>query len=121
MDFVDHLLSSLGRAPMSASDPYFLNIPRTPSPNPSRDSFKQLSCRNAIDIVIQKGFLSGTGSKAKAGVFEIGKNGVTLATLTLPRTIFKIGEMIDGVIDFVDGVINCYQVGPYRKTLILPG
>jgi hypothetical protein len=108
--FVDHLLESLGKAPLSASEPFLrADVPMTPA-SPSRTRFRALSVREAIDIVVQRGFAYGTGPKAKVGVFEIGKNGVTIATLTLPRTIFKLGETIEGVIDLEDGIIKCFQV-----------
>ena len=109
MDFVDHLIGSLGQAPLSATDASFrLTIPRTPSPNPMKERAHQpISCREAIDVVVRRGLHA---KPAKIGVFEIGKNGVTVATLTLPRTIFKLGETIDGVIDLEDGIIRCYHV-----------
>jgi RAB6A-GEF complex partner protein 2 len=111
MDFVDHLLGSLGKAPMSASEtlPSRLTVPRTPSPSPTKDRFRPLTSREAIDAVIRRGGIGGL-TKAKVGVFEIGKNGVTVATLTLPRTTFKLGETIDGVLDLENGIIKCYQV-----------
>lgn len=110
MAFLDHLLESLGKAPMSASDPFLrADIPMTPA-SPSRARFRRLSAREAIDFVIQRGFTSDTGTKAKVGVFEIGKNGVTVATLTLPRTIFKLGDTVEGVIDLEDGMVKCFQV-----------
>jgi hypothetical protein len=113
MSFLDNLLGSLGQAPMSASDPFFhLDVPRMPSPTPTNDRFKTVSCREAIDLV-QKGL--GLGTKAKVGVFEIGKNGITVATLTLPKTTFKLGDTIDGVLDLEDGIIKCYQVSCHEE------
>jgi hypothetical protein len=112
MDFVDHLLGSLGKAPLSATESFLNpNIPRSPSPTPTRERYRRLSCREAIDVAIHNGIDRGTGSsKAKLGVFEIGKGGVTVATLTLPRTTFKLGDTIEGVLDLEDGAIKCYQV-----------
>ena len=111
MSFVDQLLGSLGKAPMSATDPFSRLTPRTPSPTPTKErTFRSLSCREVIDVVVQSGLGNAQGMKAKAGIFEIGKNGIKLATLTLPRTAFKLGETIDGVLDLEDGDIKCYQV-----------
>jgi hypothetical protein len=112
MDFVERLLASLGKAPLSATEPFLMpNIPRSPSPTPTRERMRRLSCREAIDVAIQNGIGKGAGiSKAKLGVFEIGKGGVTVATLILPRTTFKLGDTIEGVIDLEDGPIKCYQV-----------
>jgi RAB6A-GEF complex partner protein 2 len=112
MDFVDHLLGSLGKAPSSASDPLLrLNVPSSPFPSPTKErTFRPLSCREVIDVIIQRGLDNISGMKAKVGVFEIGKNGITVATLTLPKTIFKLGETIDGVLDLDDENIKCYQV-----------
>lgn len=110
MDFVDHLLGSLGKAPMSASDPFSRLNPGTPSATFTKErTFRPLSCREIIDVVIQRGLGNLSGTKS-IGVFEIGKNGITIATLTLPRTTFKLGETIDGVLDMEDGNIKCYQV-----------
>jgi len=105
MNFVDKLLSSLGRVPISASDnSLHLNIPRTPSPSPSptKERISKLMSREAIDVALKKG--------SKAGVFEIGKNGVVVAKLTLPRTMYKLGETVEGTLTFDDGPIQCYQV-----------
>jgi hypothetical protein len=33
--------------------------------------------------------------------------------LILPRTTFKLGDMIQGVLDLADGAVKCYQVCPY--------
>lgn len=111
MVFVDQLLGSLGKTPLSAIEPIpRLEIPGTPSPTPTKERHRALSCRDAIDVVLQRGHGSVSGTKTKVGVYEIGKNGVTVATLTLPRTTFKLGEIIDGVIDLEDGLIKCYQV-----------
>jgi hypothetical protein len=112
MAFVDQLLGSLGRPPLTATEPATprLEVPGTPSPTPTKERYRPLSCREAIDVLLQRGVGSLRGNKTKVGVFEIGKNGVTVATLTLPRTTFKLGETIDGVIDLEDGLIKCYQV-----------
>jgi RAB6A-GEF complex partner protein 2 len=119
MDFVDRLLASLGKVPLSATDTSFrLDVPRTPSPNPTarERTFRRLSCREAIDSIVQRGLRA---MPAKLGVFEIGKNGVTVATLTLSRTKFKLGETIEGVIDLEDGRIKCYQVSFTLKSLMM--
>jgi hypothetical protein len=114
MHFVDQLLESLGKAPMSATEPVRHLSPRTPSPNPvtptQERSFRSLSCREVIDAVVQNGLSNPQRTNAKVGVFEIEKNGIKVATLTLPRTTFKLGETIDGVLDLEDGNIKCYQV-----------
>ena len=111
MAFVDHLLGSLGKVPMSASDPFLRLDTQTLAPTPTKERFfRPLSCREVIDAVIQRGVGNVPGARAKIGVFEIGKNGITVATLTLPRTTFKLGETIDGVVDLEDGNIKCYQV-----------
>lgn len=112
MEFVDKLLNSLGKSAMSASDPFArLNVPRSPSPTPTRDRMRRLSCRAAIDFAIQRGFGRHTGTKGKIGIFEIGKNGVTVAKLTLPRTTYKLGEVVEGILDFDESPIMCHQVG----------
>jgi RAB6A-GEF complex partner protein 2 len=111
LDFVDHLLGSLGKAPISATEPVLrLEVPRTPSPTPTRERSRHFSCREAIDVAVQRGRGPGASMKSKVGVFEIGKNGVTVAKLTLPRTIYKLGETIEGILELEDGLIRCYQV-----------
>jgi len=111
MDFVDRLLASLGKAPISASEPFLsLATPRTPSPTPTKERFRPLSCRESVDFAIQKELRTGALGKRKAGIFEIGKNGLTLATLTLSRMTFKLGETIEGIIDIENGPIKCFQI-----------
>jgi hypothetical protein len=102
----------LGKPPLSATEPFLSpNGQRSPSPTPTKERFRRLSCREAIDIAIQHGTGRTTGmSKARLGVFEIGKGGATVATLMLPRTTFKLGDTIEGVIDLENGDIKCYQV-----------
>lgn len=112
MEFVDKLLNSLGKSSMSASDPFArLSVPRSPSPTPTRDRMRRLSCREAIDFAIQRGVGQHAGTKGKIGIFEIGKDGVTVAKLTLPRTTYKLGEVVEGIVEFDDSPMMCYQVG----------
>ena len=121
MTFVDKLLDSLGKTPLSATERFpRLEIPRTPSPTPTptKERHRTLSCRDAIDVILQRGHWSVPGTKSNVGVFEIGKNGGTVAILTLPRTTFKLGEIIDGVIDLQDGPTKCYQVSLQRTRLM---
>jgi hypothetical protein len=115
MEFVDNLLGSLGKVAMSTAEPYArLTVPRSPSPTPTRERMRRLSCREAIDFVMQRGHGPGSGAKGKIGVFEIGKNGVTVAKLTLPRTTYRLGDVIEGIIDLEEGPIHCYQVLCHR-------
>jgi RAB6A-GEF complex partner protein 2 len=115
MAFVDELLGSLGNVPLSATEPpaSHLSVPPNPVPTPTREHpFKTSSCREALVSIVRKGAgaFSG-GTKAKIGVYEIGKNGISVAKLTLPRTIFKLGETIEGIIDLEEGEnVQCYQV-----------
>jgi RAB6A-GEF complex partner protein 2 len=106
LQFVDKLLSSLGRPPPAADSHLQISTPRSPCLTPTKERFRRLSCREAIDVAL----LRGTTGKAKIGVFEIGKNGVNVVKLTLPRTTYKLGETVEGVLDFVNGPIRCYQV-----------
>jgi len=119
MDFVDKLLSSLGKIPLSASDSSLhLSVPRTPSPTPTKERFQRLSCREAVEIALKRG-LSG---RVKVGVFEINKNSVMVARLTVPRTLYKLGETVEGVVDFEEGPIKCYQVwGDVEKLSLMLG
>jgi hypothetical protein len=49
-------------------------------------------------MAVQHGIGRSAGtSKSKLGVFEIGKGGVRVATLILPQTTFKLGDMIQGI------------------------
>jgi hypothetical protein len=115
IDFVDHLLGSLGKAPLSATEPFLNpNALRSPSPTPTRERYRRLSCREAIDMAVQHGIGKSAGaSKSKLGIFEIGKGGIRVATLILPRTTFKLGDTIEGVLDLADEAIKCYQVCLY--------
>jgi len=109
MSFVDRLLDSLGKTPLSATEPHAnLSIPRTPSPSPRRERIRHLSCREAVEVALQKGM--GPSTKSKVGVYEIGKAGSKVATLTIPRTMYKLGETIEGVLDLDGGQITCFQV-----------
>ena len=67
MEFVDNLLNSVGKSSMSASDPFArLSVPRSPSPTPTRDRTRRLSCREAIDFAIQRGVGQHAGAKGKS-------------------------------------------------------
>jgi RAB6A-GEF complex partner protein 2 len=114
MSFLQELLGSLGKAVPSTSDTYRLDVPRTPSPTPTKERFRTLSCREVIDVILQRGM--GVGSRTKVGVFEIGKDGVTVAKLTLPRTTFKLGETIEGVVNLENEGINCYHVCTWKSS-----
>jgi hypothetical protein len=110
MVFVDELLGSLGHTPLSATESSS-NLTVLPNPTPTREYAFKLTCREAVDIIIQRGIGTLPGSKAKIGVFEIGKNGIPVAKLTLPRTTFKLGETIEGIVNLEGGEkVQCYQV-----------
>jgi len=113
MAFVDELLGSLGNTPLSATEQTsHLTVPPNSAPTPTRErASKPLTCREAVDFILQRGIGTLRRTKAKIGVFEIGKHGIPVAKLTLPRTTFKLGETIEGVIDLQGGdSVHCYQV-----------
>jgi len=113
MAFVDELLGSLGNTPLSATgqSPHLTVLPNA-TPTPTREqAFKPMTCREAVDIILRRGIGTLPGTKAKIGVFEIGKHGIPVAKLTLPRTTFKLGEIVEGIIDLGGGGnVHCYQV-----------
>lgn len=64
------------------------------------------SSKDAIEFAI----LRGSGGSADGTMFDIARNGRRVASLTLARPAYKLGETITAVIDFSNAKIPCYHV-----------
>ncbi|RPB27987.1 Rgp1-domain-containing protein [Terfezia boudieri ATCC MYA-4762] len=105
LGYVDTLISP--RAGMHLPSPSSL---RKPLPTPIRGSIAgEMSSRENIEMAMLRGggFMS---PDARCAVFEIARNGYKVATLTLARPAYKLGDTITAVIDFAGAVIPCYHI-----------
>lgn len=71
-----------------------------------------MSAKDAVELAILRG-PSGSPSDSHCSIFEIARNGRRVATLTLARPAYKLGETITAVIDFSGAKIPCYHVSSF--------
>jgi len=74
-----------------------------------RSSFvlpEEATSKQAIDTAV----LSSLGRKGSSQMFEIARNGQKVASLSLARPAYKLGEVVIAVIDFTNAQIPCYHV-----------
>lgn len=65
--------------------------------------------RDAIEMAILRG-PTGANFRQNNSMFEIARNGSSVATVTFARPAYKLGETITAVIDFSNAIIPCYHV-----------
>lgn len=87
---------------------------RRPLPTPVRtySVTEESSSLENIETAILHG--RGGGSippSARSCIYEIARNGHKVASLTLPRPAYILGDTITAIIDFSGAVIPCYHVG----------
>ncbi|CUS09563.1 unnamed protein product [Tuber aestivum] len=72
------------------------------------------SSKDAIEMAILRG--PGGSSDGRCSNFEIARSGRKVATLTLSRPAYKLGETITAVVDFSDAKIPCYHITAVLET-----
>jgi len=118
LGYVDTLINPRARMHLASPSPL-----RKPLPTPMRASAmgEDMSSRENIEVAMLRGGGGGgfMSPEARCSVFEIARNGHKVATLTLARPAYKLGDTITAVIDFAGAVIPCYHVryapSPYAK------
>ncbi|KAF8460229.1 Rgp1-domain-containing protein [Kalaharituber pfeilii] len=111
--YVDTLIPSYSRSVTYLASPSSIRRDIGPLPTPMRAAAsEQLSSRENIEMAILRGgggvgFLS---PDSRCSVFEIARNGHKVASLTLARPAYKLGDTITAVIDFTGATIPCYHI-----------
>ncbi|PWW77556.1 Rgp1-domain-containing protein [Tuber magnatum] len=72
------------------------------------------SSRDAIEMAILRG--PGGSSGGRCSIFEIARNKRKVATLTLARPAYKLGETITAVVDFSNAKVPCYHITAVLET-----
>ena len=108
LQYVDKLLES--RNSQFSPSPTGLLSPSASSSR--RTSFmlpEEPTAKEAIDFAV----LGQAGQRGLSRVYEIARSGKRVASLTLGRPAYKLGECVLAVIDFTNAQIPCYQVYPF--------
>ncbi|KAK9491363.1 Rgp1-domain-containing protein [Lipomyces doorenjongii] len=114
MAYVDTLLSyknSHAIAKRIIRPPSPTSPPEYPTSNPSSRS----SCRESVDLAIQRNSISADGL-ALNNIFEIARNKQKIATITLSKPVYKLGEIITLALDFSQAVLPCYHITASLET-----
>ncbi|KAA8893945.1 Rgp1-domain-containing protein [Sphaerosporella brunnea] len=77
-------------------------------PNSKRLSFYDdlpATSKDAVEMALIGG--AGTG---KSSIFEIARNGLRVAAITLARPAYKLGENMTAIVDFSNAQIPCYHI-----------
>lgn len=111
LSYVDTLISPRSGAGMHLSSPSTF---RRPLPTPMRTSItgEEMSSRDNIEMAMLRGGGGGgfMSPEARCSVYEIARNGHKVASLTLARPAYKLGDTITAVIDFAGAAIPCFHV-----------
>ncbi|KAK9467349.1 Rgp1-domain-containing protein [Lipomyces arxii] len=91
------------------------NDVRSDSPVSSEKSNAPSSCRESVDLAVQRSSMSADGL-AVNNVFEIARNKQKIATLTLSKPVYKLGETIVMVVDFSNSILPCYHITASLET-----
>ena len=116
---------SLGHEPSTDDFLSYVNELLTPKEDtshlailsPTIDNSKRLSIyedlplnsKDSIEMAILRG-PTDSNSRQNNSMFEIARNGSSVATVTFARPAYKLGETITAVIDFSNATIPCYHV-----------
>lgn len=113
MSYVDTLLSFKKNC-------FTHDVIRPPSPIPSprvstvsNSQAIKSSFRQSVDLAVQRNSISAYGSTLNS-VFEIARNKKKIASLSLSKPVYKLGETIVFLIDFSWSVLPCYHVSGFR-------
>lgn len=106
LSYVDSLLSPQGYN--NFPNPLGIMSPSAPVMTKRMSMWDEMptSSKDAIEFAI----LRGSGGSSDGTMFEIARNGRKVASLTLARPAYKLGETVTAVIDFSGAKIPCYHV-----------
>lgn len=76
--------------------------------------FNLNSCRENIDYFVKYNYM--TDDKMYKVIFQIAQSGKYVASVSLSKPIYRVGEDISIKIDFTDSKINCYHVTASLET-----
>ncbi|KAL7275070.1 Golgi membrane exchange factor (Ric1p-Rgp1p) subunit [Rhizina undulata] len=115
LSYVDTLLSS-----NNSNITNSLSILSPSIPVSKRSSFYEeqpSTAKDAIEMAVLRGPGGGFGAgESHCSMFEIARNGRRVASLTLARPAYKLGETITAVIDFTNASVPCYQLTASLET-----
>lgn len=116
-DFFLYVDSLMPQQPgMQLDSPSFI---RNPLPTPVRAAEEPSSAENIEAAILRGGGVGGSKPpSARACVYEIARNGHKVASLTLPKPAYILGDTIAAVIDFSGAAIPCYHVGLLLSSLL---
>ncbi|KAK9463036.1 Rgp1-domain-containing protein [Lipomyces oligophaga] len=83
--------------------------PSSPPEFASNAHSSRSSCRESVDFAIQRNSISVDGL-ALNNIFEITRNKQKIASLTLSKPAYKLGETIIMVLDFAGAPLPCYHI-----------
>ncbi|KAK9365335.1 Rgp1-domain-containing protein [Lipomyces kononenkoae] len=86
-----------------------------PDPYPSSNGSTRSSCRESVDLAIQRNSISADGL-ALNNIFEIARNKQKIATISLSKPVYKVGEIITLALDFSQAVLPCYHITASLET-----
>ncbi|KAK9323495.1 Rgp1-domain-containing protein [Lipomyces orientalis] len=114
MVYVDSLLSYKSNNAVAS------RIIRPPSPTsppeyPTSNAPSRSSCRDSVDLAIQRNSISADGLVLN-NIFEIARNKQRIATIALSKPVYKLGEVIVLTLDFSQAVIPCYHITASLET-----
>lgn len=104
-DFMSYVNTLLAEASL---DSHSRLLSPTEAPNKRLSLYEDMptSSKDAVEMAI----LGSGGADAPRFMFEIARNGQRVASVSLARPAYKLGETINAVIDFTNVEIPCYHV-----------
>lgn len=108
--YIDSLLSTSSHQAYSGS----LTGRRTSSIPTSSDDKTNFSCRDNIEFFVRYQHLDA--ERPFKSNFEIGRGGHRIASASLSKPVFRVGEDIVLLLDFSDSVLSCYHVTASLET-----
>jgi hypothetical protein len=104
LSYVDDLLTPHESGLNSAGTHGLLSPTFAPSKRLSLYDELPMTPKEAVEMAL----IGGPGN-GKISIFEIARNGLRVAAITLARPAYKLGESITAIIDFSNAQIPCYH------------